>query len=185
MSEQQGAITRKIKYAIVIAIVIALDQATKYWAAVRLRGGQDIDVIDGLLKFNYTENSGIAFGMLAGLDVRWMLVAISVAAVIIVIYYMLRTPAEHSLLLWALAFVAGGIVGNLIDRILMGRVIDFILAYYRDYEFPVFNVADTAITTGAALLAIELFITPRGEKKADDSKPPAAPEQAASMEANE
>jgi signal peptidase II len=164
----------KIRYLIIAALVIALDQGSKYWAAVRLHGRNDeeINVITGFLKLSYTENAGIAFGMLAGVNVGWLLVAVSIVAVAIVAFYMMRTPARHKLLLWSLALVAGGIAGNMIDRIRMGRVIDFILAYLnvngRTYEWPVFNVADTAITIGAALLAIELFIAPQSEKAKDE-----------------
>ncbi len=158
----------KLRYLVATALVLALDQGTKYWAAIRLQTGSDIDVIAGLLKLTYTENSGIAFGMLAGINVGWLLIAVSVIAVSIVAFYLIRTPSHHKLLLWSLALVAGGIAGNMIDRIRMGRVIDFILAYYKSYEWPVFNIADTAITIGAALLAIELFITPQDEKPKDD-----------------
>ncbi len=166
-----GASAGKLRYLIIVVLVFALDQATKIWATRNLRGAEDIDVIDGLLRLSYTENSGIAFGMLAGVDVRWILIAISVVAVTIVILYILRTPASSALLLWALALVAGGISGNLIDRIRMGRVVDFILVYYKSYEFPVFNVADSAISIGAALLAIELFIAPHREKAKDEEAP--------------
>lgn len=171
MSEptDESASAGKIRYLILTVLVIALDQVSKYWAAARLQNGDDIDVITGLLKLSYTENSGIAFGMLADFNVGWILIVVSVVAVGIVAFYLIRTPPRHKLLLCSLALVAGGIAGNMIDRIRMGRVIDFILAYYKSYEWPVFNVADTAITIGAALLAIELFITPQGEKpKADD-----------------
>jgi signal peptidase II len=82
----------------------------------------------------------------------------------VVVYYMRRTPMSNSLLLWSLALLAAGICGNLIDRFRLGRVIDFILVYYRDYKWPVFNVADTAITIGAALMAIELFHSPQAER---------------------
>ncbi len=158
----------KIRYLIITLFVLALDQVSKYWAAARLQNGDDIDVIAGLLKLSYTTNSGIAFGMLAGINLGWLLIAVSVIAISIVAFYMIRTPSRHKLLLWSLALVAGGIAGNMIDRIRMGHVIDFILAYYKSYEWPVFNVADTAITIGAALLAIELFIAPQGEKPKDD-----------------
>jgi signal peptidase II len=150
----------KIKYLTVTALVLALDQLTKYWAARELSDGREIDVIPGLFKFSYTENPGIAFGMLNDGDVKWLLVAISVAAITIVIFYLMRTPLSNRLLLWSLALLAAGISGNLVDRIRMGRVIDFILLYYRDYQWPVFNVADTVITIGAALMAIDLFLTP-------------------------
>jgi signal peptidase II len=134
------------------------DQFSKYWMTARLRDGEDIDVIQGLLKFSYTENPGIAFGMLNHGNVKWLLISVSVVAIGVVLYYITRTSSNNRLLLWSLALLAAGISGNLIDRVRLGRVVDFILLYYRDYRWPVFNVADTAITIGAALMAIELFI---------------------------
>jgi len=76
----------------------------------------------------------------------------------------MRAPASNRLLLWSLALLSAGICGNLIDRVRIGRVIDFILVHYKDYQWPVFNVADTAITIGAAMMAIELFLTPQPDK---------------------
>ena len=152
--------TGKLWYMIITAFVLTLDQFTKYWAAINLSEGDEVHLVQGLLKFSYTENPGIAFGMLGDGSLRWVLVTVSVAAIIIVTFYMMRTSASNSLLLWSLALLAAGICGNLIDRIRLGRVIDFIEAYYRGYHFPVFNVADTAITIGAALMAIELFFAP-------------------------
>jgi signal peptidase II len=154
----------KFWYLVVMALVLALDQFTKYWVSLTLRNGGDIEVIPGFLTLSYTENPGIAFGMLSNGNVRWLLVAVSVAAVVIVAYYMARTHASNRLLLWSLSLLAAGIVGNLIDRVHMGRVIDFIEAYYKSYHWPVFNVADTAITIGAALMAIELFVSPQAER---------------------
>src|SRR5262245_5244404 len=72
----------------------------------------------------------------------------------------MRIPASSRLLLWSLALLAGGIAGNLIDRVRLGKVVDFFEFFYRDWHFPVFNVADTVITIGAALMAIELFAAP-------------------------
>ncbi|HET9530512.1 MAG TPA: signal peptidase II [Blastocatellia bacterium] len=150
----------KRRYLMVTALVLALDQLSKYWAAKELGDGREIDVIPGFFKFSYTENPGIAFGMLNSGNVKWLLVAISVVAITVVIFYLMRTPASNKMLLWSLALLAAGISGNLIDRFRMGRVIDFILLYYRDYQWPVFNVADTAITIGAAFMAIDLFLSP-------------------------
>jgi signal peptidase II len=99
--------------------------------------------------------------MLGSGDLKWALVAVSLVAITVVDYYLARTPASNRLLLWSLALLAAGISGNLIDRIRMGRVIDFIEVYYRDFHWPVFNVADSAITIGAALMAIELFLAPQ------------------------
>ena len=154
----------KLWYLFIATLVMGLDQLTKYWVSIRLREGDEIDVIKGFLKLSYTENPGIAFGMLNDGKVKWLLVAISIAAIMVVAYYMKRTPISNSLLLWSLSLLAAGISGNLIDRFRLGRVIDFILVYYKDYQWPVFNVADTAITIGAALMAIELFLSPQAER---------------------
>ena len=160
------AITRtasfgKSRYMFITVLVLALDQLSKYWVARALGDGDDLHLIRGLLKFSYTENPGIAFGMLGREDLKWVLVAVSLVAITVVVYYLARTPASNKLLLWSLALLAAGISGNLIDRIRMGRVIDFIEVYYRDYHWPIFNVADSAITIGAALMAIELFLAPQ------------------------
>ena len=168
ISENPNANTNSVKtwYLVVTAIVLMIDQFTKYWMSINLREGDEIEVIRGFFRFSYTENPGIAFGMLNNGNVKWLLVAISVAAIAVVAFYMTRTSSSNRLLLWSLALLAAGISGNLIDRVRMGRVIDFILIYYKDYQWPVFNIADTAITIGAALMAIELFIPPHQERAA-------------------
>ena len=153
----------RLKYLIVTALVLAGDQLTKLWAARALQD-RDIEVIPGLFSLSYTENRGIAFGMLSNGDVRWLLVAISAVATGVVIFYMLKTPARHRVLLWSLALLAAGICGNLVDRVRMGSVIDFILFYYQTYHWPVFNIADTAITVGAVLMALDLFLSPQPVK---------------------
>ncbi len=158
------ASTMKLWYLLIATLVLLFDQFTKYWVSMKLREGDEIEIIRGFFKFSYTENPGIAFGMLNNGNVKWLLVAISVAAIMVVVYYMRRTPISNTLLLWSLALLAAGICGNLIDRVRLGRVIDFILLYYRDYQWPVFNIADTAITIGAALMAIELFLAPQAER---------------------
>ena len=164
-SEAVSASAGKLKYFIITAFVMALDQFSKYYVSTRLRE-HEIDVIPGLFTISYTENPGIAFGMLNSGALRWLFVAISIIAVLIVLVYMMRTRAANRLLLWSLGLLAAGICGNLIDRVRIGRVIDFLLLHYKDHQFPVFNVADTAISIGAALMAIELFISPQPERAA-------------------
>ena len=158
----------KLWYLVAIGCVLLLDQVTKYWATLALRGGAQVSVIRGLMNFNYTENSGIAFGMLNDSNVTWLLVAVSVIAIAVVAFYLATTSLKHRMLLAALSLLAGGISGNLIDRVRMGSVIDFIELYYdlhsKRYQWPVFNIADTAITTGALLLAIDLFFSPRSAR---------------------
>jgi len=156
--------TLKFWYLFIATLVLSLDQFTKYWVSVKLREGDEIEIIPGFFKLSYTENPGIAFGMLNNGNVKWLLVAVSVAAIAVVVYYMSRTSISNTLLLWALALLAAGISGNLVDRFRLGRVIDFILLYYKGYQWPVFNIADTAITIGAALMAIELFLSPQSDR---------------------
>jgi signal peptidase II len=156
----------KARYLIITALAIAFDQVTKYWVTQRLGEGGEIVVIKNFFVISYTENPGIAFGMLGNTNVKWALVAISVAAIFIVVYYLMHSPLSNRLLMWSLALLAGGIAGNLIDRVRLGRVIDFLEFFYRDWHFPVFNVADTVITIGASLMAIELLF----------AAPPKAPE---------
>ena len=168
-SSDVAASAGKWRYLMLTALVIALDQVTKYMVSIRMEEGDEFDVIRNLFAISYTKNPGIAFGMLNNGDVRWMLVAVSVIAVLVVGYYILRTPPSKKLLLCSLALLAAGICGNLIDRVRIGRVIDFILLHYKSYQWPVFNIADTAITIGAALMAIELFFAPH----TDETTPPA------------
>ena len=156
----------KTGYLFIAGLVLVIDQLTKYWAASELRDSVDKEIIPGFFSLSYTENPGIAFGMLNDGNVRWILVAVSLAATIAVVFYILRTPRTNKLLLWSLALLVAGICGNLIDRVRTGRVIDFLLFYYKDYQWPVFNVADTAITIGAALMAIELFLSPQPDQAA-------------------
>jgi signal peptidase II len=154
----------KLWYFVITAAVIVVDQVTKYWVAATLHSEGDIVVIRGFLNFSYTENRGIAFGMLNNGNVKWLLVAISIAAIIVVVYYLMRSARSNPALYIALALLAGGIGGNLIDRMRMGRVIDFIEIYYKNHPWPVFNIADTAISIGAALLAIDLFLAPHAHR---------------------
>ena len=174
MSSQAIAMETKANkswYLLVSAFAIAVDQITKYLVTKHLGSGGEIVVIKNFFVIAYTENRGIAFGMLGDYELRWLLAAVSLAAIFLVIYYLMRVPASSRLLLWSLGLLAGGIAGNLIDRVRLGRVVDFFEFFYRDWHFPVFNVADTVITIGAALMAIELFASsphPIESKKRDE-----------------
>jgi signal peptidase II len=145
---------------VVAAIVLVLDQASKWWAWERLREGRaEVHVIDGLLRLIYAENPGIAFSFFnSGAEAtRWVLVAASATAACIVAYYLYATDPGARRLQLTLSLLLGGITGNLVDRALMGRVIDFIDLYWGSYHWPTFNVADSAISVGAVLLAWELL----------------------------
>jgi signal peptidase II len=152
-------------YAALSAAVLALDFWSKRWAAARLRTGTDIDVVDGFLRFTYAENPGIAFSFFnsGASTTRWMLAAFSTIAACLVIYFIWRTEARAHLMQTIYALLFAGIVGNLVDRIATGRVVDFIDAYVGSYHWPTFNIADSAISVGAVLLALTLL---RGEERA-------------------
>lgn len=147
-------------YLLIAVLVLIADQATKLWATRALKPVVLIEVIPGLFRFSYATNRGVAFSILADaqFDVRWLLALISTLAAGFVVFYLLQTPARKLRLNVALSLLLAGIVGNLVDRVRLGEVVDFIELHWRDvYTWPTFNVADAAICTGAALLALEML----------------------------
>lgn len=150
----------KVWCSVIAAAIFLLDQATKYWVTLALHN-KDAQLIKGLVNLTYTRNPGIAFGMLSDGRLRWALVAASIAAIALIAFYMIRSDSMSRLLAVALSMLTGGIGGNLVDRIRTGFVIDFIEVYYRDYRWPVFNIADASITIGAALIALDMFLGPK------------------------
>jgi signal peptidase II len=154
-----GEVGRRVGYCLVSLAVLALDRWSKHWAAGHLRFGPDVDVIPGLLRFVYAENPGIAFSFFnsGAPATRWVLAGFSACAACLVVWFAVRTSASAWRLQLTFAFLFAGIVGNLVDRARTGRVIDFIDAYAGSHHWPTFNVADSAITVGAVLLALEMF----------------------------
>jgi signal peptidase II len=152
-------------YLLAAAAVYMADQASKAWAVRRLRTGEEVKVFDGLLHFGYAENPGIAFGRLqeGGQFGRWMLATLAALAVIGLLAYFFRTRRTDDRLLGALALLLAGVGGNLTDRVRFGHVVDFIEVFIGSYQWPTFNVADAAICTGAALLALDLILEGRRE----------------------
>lgn len=139
--------------------VFMIDQTTKAWAVRRLRFDGDMTVISGFLNFVYAENTGVAFSMLDnhGDTGRWGLSVVAGIAAVLVLFYFWRIPHTNDRLLGALALLLAGIVGNLTDRVRLGFVIDFIQVHYKDWYYPIFNVADMAVCVGAGLLIIDMF----------------------------
>jgi signal peptidase II len=149
------------------AAVYLADQASKAWAVRRLKTGEVVRVFEGLLHFSYAENPGIAFGRLqeGGEFGRWMLSALAGLAVVGLLLYFFRTSRTDDRLLGALALLLAGVAGNLTDRVRLGHVVDFIDVFIGSYQWPTFNVADAAICTGAALLALDLILEGRREAR--------------------
>jgi signal peptidase II len=155
----------RLSYLFAAAAVYMADQASKAWALRRLRVGEVVNVWDGVVRLAYAENPGIAFGRLqeGGEFGRWMLATLAALAIVGLLLYFFRTKRTDDRLLGALALLLAGVAGNLTDRVRLGHVIDFIEVFLGSYQWPTFNVADAAICTGAALLALDLILEGRKE----------------------
>ncbi len=164
---REGFFRWRAAYLFAAAAVYMCDQASKAWAVRRLKTGEVVRVWDGLLHFSYAENTGIAFGQLqeGGEFGRWMLAALAGLAAVGVLVYFFRVKGAEDRLLGACALLLAGIAGNLTDRVRLGHVVDFIEVFIGSYQWPTFNVADAAICTGAALLALDLILEGREEGK--------------------
>ena len=162
---------------IIAVILMAVDRITKNWAAQALASG-DIAVIDKVLYFRYTENTGVAFSMFS--DNRWVLVGITSVMLIVALAFFLSGKIKDKLELFALSLIIAGGVGNLIDRLSLGYVIDFIDV--RIINFAIFNVADMCITIGAILVCIAAFAAEKREKREQESKQKALDEIDADIE---
>jgi signal peptidase II len=151
----------KLAYLAIAGGVFLIDQSTKAWAVSRLRLGGDMPVISGFLNFAYAENTGVAFSMLddGGSTGRWGLSVVAMIAGSLVLYFFWRTPRSDDRILGALALLLAGIVGNVVDRIRLGFVVDFIDVQFGAWHYPTFNVADMAIVMGAGLLIIDMFLS--------------------------
>ena len=147
--------------AVVTALVVLiLDQLTKAVALRQLVPGTPVSVVDGIFSLTLVMNPGLAFGMLSSTPTawRWVVAALSLAALAILATVGIRLLASGG---WmtrvALGFIFGGAAGNLIDRGRFGAVVDFLDFYWRDYHWPAFNVSDSAISVGVALLAVRIM----------------------------
>ncbi len=133
-------------------IVVVLDQLVKWWVTRALALGEEVAVTP-FLSWVRWHNEGAAFSILSDATgwQRWFFVAMAVAFLAFIVYELRRLPQQARLMGWVYGLIAGGAVGNLIDRILHGHVVDFVLLHYQQWYFPAFNVADAALTVGAGL----------------------------------
>jgi signal peptidase II len=142
------------------ALVLLLDQLTKAWIISTLRVHESFAVIGGFFNITHVRNPGAAFGFLAGASPAFRYVfflAVTVAAIALILRYLRTTRIEDLSLVFSLALILAGAVGNLIDRVRFGEVVDFLDVYIVGYHWPAFNVADSAITVGAAILIVVLL----------------------------
>jgi signal peptidase II len=148
-------------------LVVLVDRWTKRLVATRIGLYRDIQIIPGFFRLTHTENTGAAFSLFAASPAHWktdLLIAFSAVAIVIVSVLLWKQPRPLALSGVALSLILGGAAGNLWDRVASGRVVDFLLFYVKQYQWPVFNLADSCIVIGASLLVIEiLFHKPAGE----------------------
>ena len=138
-----------------------LDQATKIWVDKTLRIYETHTILPGLLDLHYIRNTGAAFGFLSGSHAGFRIpffVLVSVVAVGIILFLFHKLEDSEIMMPLALSLVLGGAIGNLLDRVRLGEVIDFILVHYKGFHWPAFNVADIAITVGVSLLVLRVFL---------------------------
>ena len=156
----------KFAYLAITGGVFLIDQVTKAWAQRVLRFEGDRSVIEGFLNFAYAQNPGVAFSMLdnQGDAGRWGLSVVAIIAGVLVLYFFWRTPRSDDRILGALALLLAGIAGNVVDRIRVGYVIDFIDVQFGSWHYPTFNIADMAICIGAGLLILDMFLGKRSQK---------------------
>lgn len=131
-------------------VVVVLDQATKWWVVNELRLGERADWLP-FLSWVRWHNDGAAFSLLSGAGGRWFFVGLAVVFAAFIIWELRRLPVDGRLMGWAYALILGGALGNGADRLLSGYVVDFVLVHYGAWHFPAFNVADSALTVGAAI----------------------------------
>jgi signal peptidase II len=151
------------KYGLVFIVsgaVLVLDQVTKFWVHQKMALYQSVKIIPHFVDLTYLRNTGAAFGFLAGdrSALRTIFFTIISAVAIGCISYLLKglRPQQKTLIV-SLSLILGGALGNLIDRLRMSEVIDFIDVHWYQYHWPAFNIADSAITIGVALLLIEMY----------------------------
>ena len=147
-------------YLLIALIVVLLDRWTKELVAKRIALYSHIQIIPGFFRLTHTENTGAAFSLFADSTAPWktaMLIGFSAIALLVVSVMLWKNNYAHIATGIGLSLIMGGAVGNLWDRIARGRVIDFLLFYVKRYQYPVFNLADSAIVVGAGLLVLEIL----------------------------
>jgi len=163
----------KNKYYVLSATILVFDHLTKWLVRAYLDPKDPIEIVPNCLRFTHVQNTGVAFGFFADLHAPWkpyVLAAMAVLAVIVILIYSARMPSSRTLLQLALAVTAGGILGNFADRIIHGFVTDFIEFHIKEtFHWPTFNVADSAITIGIALLLIDTVKNPEPAEELEEN----------------
>ena len=150
-------------WLVVIVVAVFLDQLTKYLTVLHLKPVDTLPIIEDVIHLTYVENTGAAFGMMK--DARWIFMITSTLAIIGILVYLFWKRPESKLECLSLAFIVGGGIGNMIDRTVLGYVVDMI--DFRLINFAVFNVADSFVCVGAGLMILHLILEMVKEAKAE------------------
>lgn len=149
-------------FSVFMALSLVLDQWTKALARTHLKSLSPLNpkvVVDGFFNLRYSENPGVAFGMLQEVPGgRLWLTLLAVLAFVLVIFYLRSTESSATRMHVALGLVGGGALGNVLDRMMYGKVTDFIVWHYKHHEWPAFNIADAALCVGVGLMILDMFI---------------------------
>ena len=151
---------KNVIFLLTVAVLIVIDQVTKYFIHTGMALHESIPVIPGFFSITYIRNPGAAFGFLAGASPTFryvFFIGVTLAAIGLILHYLRTYAADDQLLTISLGMILSGAVGNLIDRVRFGEVIDFLDVYLGTSHWPAFNVADSAISVGAFILFIHLI----------------------------
>lgn len=162
--DRPGQMKAKAPYLLVSLAILLLDQWSKWLVESHLGPHAQFEVVPGMLDFIHVRNTGVAFGLFAAhgdQSQTFLLLGLGAVALSFVGYYFWLVPRRERFLLWALALVLGGAVGNLIDRLAQGGVTDFIDFYVGTWHWHTFNVADSAISVGIGLMILSAFFDRR------------------------
>lgn len=148
---------RAMRFVALILLVVVLDQASKLWIAGHFSLYETVPVVPGFFNLTFLTNTGAAFGFLAGQPSAWrkfFFIGVAVTALVVIGFMYRRLRSISAWYVAALGLIAGGAAGNLIDRIRLGSVIDFLDVYIGRHHWPAFNLADSAITVGVAIFLV-------------------------------
>lgn len=155
-NENRSITIKSYIYAIVsVLVLLVADQFTKHLAVINLKGGNDIIIIDKVLRLHYLENKGAAFGMFQNRQVIFAVIAVAVVVFIGIMYKKIPHTNRYFMLRFSAVLVVAGAVGNVIDRVMLNYVVDFI--YFELIDFPVFNVADIYVVVACILFAVGIL----------------------------
>ncbi len=153
--------SKYIKLILITSLIVVIDQLTKAWVQQKIPLYGSIDVVQGFFSLTNIMNPGGAFGFLANQSPgirHGVFIFVSFIAIALILYFYIKTPKEYSFLSFSFMLIFGGAIGNMIDRLRFGAVIDFLDVYVKNWHWPAFNAADSAISIGMTIIVFHLIL---------------------------